>query len=145
MAGDDEDDYDDEDAYVVGYGKPPSSGQFRKGQSGNPKGRPKGSLDFKTYVKEMLSKQVTVTEGGRKRRISSLQATLMRLSEKSLKGDMKAIERILALASDMAEELEAREAGRALGQTDREILERFLESRSAIVDDPSDDLDDGDD
>ena len=34
------------DDYEVGYGKPPKNTQFRKGVSGNPRGRPKKSLDF---------------------------------------------------------------------------------------------------
>ena len=35
---------DDKDAdYEVGYGKPPETTRFKKGQSGNPKGRPAGA------------------------------------------------------------------------------------------------------
>jgi len=112
----------------VGYGKPPKSGQFRKGQSGNPKGRPKGSLDFNTYVQQMLSAQVTVTEGGKRKRVSSLQATLMRLAEKSLKGDIRAIEKVLSLATDMADELAARSEGRKISGRDEEIMEWFKQS-----------------
>ena len=37
----------DQAPYEVGYGKPPSDKQFKKGQSGNPKGRPKGSRNKK--------------------------------------------------------------------------------------------------
>lgn len=70
----------------VGYGKPPKSGQFKKGQSGNPKGRPKGSFDYKTHVQQMLAAQVTVNENGKRKRVSSLQATLMRLAEKRPQG-----------------------------------------------------------
>ena len=33
----------DNDDYEVGYGRPPKSGQFKKGQSGNPKGRPRNA------------------------------------------------------------------------------------------------------
>lgn len=112
----------------VGYGKPPKSGQFKKGQTGNPKGRPKGSLDLNTYVQQMLSAQVTVTEGGKRKRVNSLQATLMRLAEKSLKGDMRAIEKVLSLAADMADELEARSEGRKISGRDKEIMEWFKQS-----------------
>lgn len=112
----------------VGYGKPPKSGQFKKGQTGNPKGRPKGSLDLSTYVQQMLSAQVTVTEGGKRKRVNSLQATLMRLAEKSLKGDMRAIEKVLSLAADMADELEARSEGRKISGRDKEIMEWFKQS-----------------
>ncbi|WP_050931677.1 DUF5681 domain-containing protein [Aestuariivita boseongensis] len=110
---------------VVGYGKPPKSSQFKKGQSGNPKGRPKGSLDVRTQTREMLGKQVTITEGGKRKRVSALQATLMRLVEKSLKGDMRAIEKVLALATDMAAELEAQRQERSMSATDTDIFERF--------------------
>lgn len=116
---------DSSDDYHVGYGKPPKSSQFKPGKSGNPKGRPKGSLDFKSYVQEMLSRQVTITEGGKRRRVSALEATLMRLAEKGLKGDPRAIEKILSLASEMAAELEAKQESRALAQTDEDILARF--------------------
>ncbi|MEL7110445.1 MAG: DUF5681 domain-containing protein [Pseudomonadota bacterium] len=87
-----------DDAYEVGYGKPPKASQFKKGQSGNPMGRPKGARNFSTDVKEVLTKPVSVNEGNAQRTISTQMATLMRLREKALKGDAKAIDRLLALA-----------------------------------------------
>ena len=114
--------------YDVGFGKPPEAGQFKKGQSGNPKGRPKGTPDFKTIIRKMLSTQVTITEGGKKKRVSTLTATLMRLNEKSLKGDMRAIEKVLSLAVEMAAELESRKEGRTLSARDSEVMERFRQS-----------------
>ena len=116
------------DEYEVGYGKPPEATRFKKGASGNPNGRPKGTPDLKTIVRELLSAQVTVTEGGKKRKVSTLTATVMRLSEKALKGDMRAIEKLLSLASDMAAELEAQKESRSLTARDAEIMERFKAS-----------------
>lgn len=40
----------DQASYEVGYGKPPSDKQFKKGQSGNPMGRPKGSRNKKPLI-----------------------------------------------------------------------------------------------
>lgn len=110
---------------AVGYGRPPKSGQFKKGQSGNPKGRPKGSRDFNTLVKMMLTTQVTITEGGKRKRVSSLQANLMRLNEKGLKGEMRAIEKIIGLAVDLDSQSEAHSQERSMNALDREILERL--------------------
>jgi hypothetical protein len=41
--------------YNVGYGKPPVQTRFRKGQSGNPKGRGKGSRNFATVFMAAMS------------------------------------------------------------------------------------------
>ena len=43
-----------QDDYEVGYGKPPRHTWFKKGQSGNPRGRPCGSKNLKTLLSEAL-------------------------------------------------------------------------------------------
>ena len=63
------------DSDPVGFRKPPQHTRFRKGRSGNPKGRPKGSPNFATALEQALSEQVTVNEGGRRYSVSKLVAT----------------------------------------------------------------------
>jgi hypothetical protein len=46
--------------YEVGYKKPPKHSQFKKGQSGNKKGRPKGSKNANTLIHEIANKEITV-------------------------------------------------------------------------------------
>jgi hypothetical protein len=48
--------------YVVGYGKPPVHTRFKKGQSGNPNGRHKGSKNFSTTLEETLQEKVVIRE-----------------------------------------------------------------------------------
>jgi hypothetical protein len=59
----------------VGRGNPPKQTQFRKGTSGNPNGRPKGSKNLSTLIREAANQQVTATIAGKQRRISTVQAT----------------------------------------------------------------------
>ena len=88
---------DGKKGYEVGYGKPPTHTQYRPGQSGYP-GRRKGVRNLKTDVKRTLALPVKVTERGRTRTRSTQEAALMVLREKALKGNTRALERIVELA-----------------------------------------------
>lgn len=76
--------------YEVGRNRPPRDRQFRKGTSGNKNGRPKGSLNIKTGVLEVLSKRIPVHENGKKRRIPTHQAMFLRNVAKAIDGDQRA-------------------------------------------------------
>jgi hypothetical protein len=87
-------------------GNPPKHTQFRKGTSGNPRGRPKGRKNFAAYLMEAARDHVTATVGGRTRTISKLQATTMQLATKAAGGDQAAMGRFL----DWVDEIETRAA-----------------------------------
>lgn len=73
----------------VGYGRPPQSGRFRKGQSGNPKGRPRGRHRDLPHD-HVLGQMVTIREDGRTRRVTAAEAFLLQLTNKGLEGNSAA-------------------------------------------------------
>lgn len=85
--------------YKVGYRRPPSATRFKPGQSGNPKGRPKGKRNIKTELEEVLGQKVRITEGGKTRALTKGRALMMRAVAKGLIGDMKAIALVFTLAT----------------------------------------------
>jgi hypothetical protein len=86
-----DDDNVSEPPYEVGRGKPPKSTQFAPGKSGNPKGRRKGSRNFATTIQAELKRPVTVTEDGRRKKISKREAVAKQLVNKAAAGDHRAI------------------------------------------------------
>ena len=81
----------------VGYGQPPRETRFRKGQSGNPQGRPKGSLNMATVLQRTLREPVVVTASGRKKTITKLEAAMTQITNKAAGGDLPALKLLTAL------------------------------------------------
>lgn len=73
--------------YEVGYGKPPKKTQFKPGQSGNPKGRTKGSKHtIYTYIQRELNSSITLTDGSK---ITKEQGFARQLTNKALRVDIQ--------------------------------------------------------
>jgi len=98
--------HEDNDRYDVGYGKPPRQTRFKKGQSGNPTGRPKGAVNLDTVLERVLMEQVVVNEPGRCRKITKFEAALTQLVNKAASGDNRAMALLLSLIPDMESRLE---------------------------------------
>jgi hypothetical protein len=112
----------------VGYGHPPEHSRFKKGQSGNAKGRPKGSLNFATVLARTLREKVVVNEGGRRKTVTKLEAAVKQLVNRSASGDQRSIQHLLMLVRS-AEERAQEGAGAApqLEEDDAKVLHDMLE------------------
>ncbi|AGI66494.1 hypothetical protein OAN307_c07690 [Octadecabacter antarcticus 307] len=115
---------DQDDDYEVGYGKPPKNGMFKKGQSGNPKGRQKRVKNFKTELKDVLGSKVTVTVNGKPKLVSTVEAALMRLKDKALKGDARALSILLSYAEQNSNSSENSSRERGLSKLEQELFDR---------------------
>jgi hypothetical protein len=81
--------------YDIGFGKPPRLTQFKPGQSGNAAGRPRGAKNFAAAIEEELQARVTVTENGKRKRISKREIIAKHLVNKAASGDLRAIPLLL--------------------------------------------------
>ena len=95
----------------VGYKKPPKHSRFKKGQSGNPKGRPKGRKNMATHLDRILNERIRIKEGDKVFKITKGEAMLKSLMQKALKGDAKAISLMMAALRHFGDDAPAAAAG----------------------------------
>ena len=112
--------------YEVGYGKPPRHTRFKKGQSGNPRGRPSGSKNLATVLSEALNELVIVAENGGRRKITKRQAIITQLVNQSAKADWRATKILL----DILQAIESRSEPAAaetssFSEADEKVLEQL--------------------
>ena len=110
------------DSAPVGYKQPPTHLQFQPGQSGNPNGRPKGTRNFKSDLRDELSETISFREGNREVSISKQRALIKRLVASAIEGDARSIATLMsfcarAFGEDNDDQQQAPE--------DREIAQAF--------------------
>jgi Family of unknown function (DUF5681) len=117
--------HDDERDYEVGYGKPPRHSQFKRGQSGNPRGRPAGSKNLGTLVSEALNEPVIVVENGGRRKISKREAIIKQLVNRSAKADWRAIKILLDIVRELEGRIEPETAESSFSAADEKVIEQI--------------------
>lgn len=125
-----------EAAYDVGYKKPPIHGRFKPGQSGNPKGRPKGAKGLNTIVREYLGAKVPVRTPNGVKKISKIEAVFQKTIEKAFSGDQRAQRELMKLWNHAVPEAQPEEnaskgEAESLTASDLATLEAFLADHAA--------------
>jgi hypothetical protein len=127
----------------IGYRNPPQRTQFKKGHSGNPKGRPKGKRNLATVLGKTLGEKVVINENGRRRTITKLEAAVKQLVNKAASGDLRALHHLTALARSAEERSpEAITPTSVMAEVDQKVLKgifsRFEQNGAGSRDDEPD-------
>lgn len=115
------------DTYEVGFAKPPQRTQFRKGASGNPKGRPKGSKSMANILTKIGRERVNVTINGRTRSITKYEAYIMQLINRAANGDLKAGRDLMTALRLFPESPELMEVPSVPTERDEMVLKNLLD------------------
>ncbi|MBR1335248.1 DUF5681 domain-containing protein [Bradyrhizobium ottawaense] len=110
----------------VGYGKPPAEHRFKPGQSGNPKGRPKGSKNEWTIINKLLNRKIDIRENGRLRKITVLEGILTRFADDALRGKDKSAAFLLN-RQQLLETSSEQPANDVLDIDDRKVLDFYAD------------------
>src|SRR5258708_4919393 len=110
----------------TGYRNPPEHTQFKKGQSGNPSGRPKGRSNLATALEKELKALVIINENGKRKSITKWTAALRQFVNKAASGDLRAIEQLLAIKRSIEALTDDTGVETLSRESDREILKSLV-------------------
>ena len=91
--------------YPVGYAKPPKGTQFQPKQSGNPSGRPKGRPSLNEIILEEAARIAKVKVGEKVLHIEKDRASMRRLFDLGLHGNVPALRYAMSLLAQAQAEL----------------------------------------
>ena len=127
------------DPYEVGFGKPPKQTRFKKGRSGNPKGRPRKKPDLYGELTKVLRENVTVTIDGQSEKVTVQQALLLRLRDQALRGELwagKLLQKVVAALPESESERAPIDLQGAAAHFDL-LMKEWAREKAEVVQDPA--------
>lgn len=125
---------DDDGDESVGPGRPPRQYRFVKGTSGNPRGRPRGSLNRETlrrlFYEELFNRTLTISGRNGRENVTYGGALLRVWVQEALNKNPAVIERIFACMDRLAAEALDSRVTSDRPQDDEAVLRRFLEAQN---------------
>jgi ISXO2-like transposase domain/Family of unknown function (DUF5681) len=110
--------------YAANYRKPPVHTRFKKGQSGNPRGRPAKNLA--ALLAAALNEKVTVTENGKRRQVTKREAVIAQLVNKSASAELRAPKMLIDMLRDIEKRAEPAMAEKnPFSPTDKEVVQQL--------------------
>jgi hypothetical protein len=121
--------------YPVGYGKPPVHTRFKKGQSGNPGGRPRGISHGRAMALALKKfyRPVTVREGNKVTKMPAIQAVLRSQVALAAKGNAAAQRALLETVYAIERELASQAAAIGLAKTPTSDLDAARRIAAALL------------
>lgn len=116
----------------VGYAKPPRKHQYKPGQSGNPKGRPKGSGNIHKSIAKHAGRKVKVMVDGEEKKMPRVDVLISAMFNKASKGDVAAARLITSLLA-VAKELEGGDYEPSYSEEDRAVMQREAAWQAKLV------------
>lgn len=110
----------------IGYGNPPKATRFVKGQSGNPKGRPKGSKNTLKLIEEILEQKISITQNGKSLKISKRIAMLTQFINSGVTGNLKSISAIIPYMLQIDTKNEENQKTETLSVDDETFITNFI-------------------
>jgi hypothetical protein len=128
--------------FEVGYGKPPKATRFRKGQSGNPRGRKRSGENYLSIFKRLVTKQVRVSDNGVQRRLSFAEAIILKNYQAALRQDQTAMSnvfRLVEVAGELRDSSDPKVVGGYIFMPERAASEEEFEKEygASIIDIPA--------
>jgi hypothetical protein len=120
-----------DDGYEVGFGRPPKTTRWKKGQSGNPHGRPKSSRGLKADLHAELVSRMEIQMNGKRVSGTKQQLMLKTLTARAAAGDVRAIKALIDLVMQIFGPEDRGAEKKRLSEQDQQILDELLARRGS--------------